>query len=304
MNKKYQYQFTIFTPTFNRKRLLIKVYESLKIQSFKNFEWVIVDDGSTDNTEKLTKCWIKENLIPIRYFKQTNQGKHVAINLGVKQAKGEFFLIIDSDDYCVYNALEKLVFYWNKIPEEEIERFTGIMSTCMDKNRKIIGDGLPSQIIDTSIINICYKLKITGDKWGFFLTEILKKYPFPIIDNEKFITEALIWNRIALKYKMRFINEKLLVVNYQDDGLSSSSLKIRVKNPLGTILYYKEFISLPVSFIWKLRNYINYLRFSFHAKKQISKQIMIVNNHFLKISTLVTLPFAYFMYINDKIKIK
>lgn len=303
MNNIYSYQFTIFTPTFNRSHLLINVYDSLKKQSFKNFEWLIVDDGSTDNTENLVANWVKENTISIRYFKQENQGKHVAVNFGVQNAKGEFFLIIDSDDFCIDNALEKFISYWNNISETKKSEFAGIMSVCINKEGKTIGDEFPAQIIDVSFIDMYYRLKIKGDKWGFFLTNILKEFPFPVIDNENFITEALVWNRIALKYKTRFINEKLLVVAYQNDGLSSSSLKMRMKNPFGAILYYKEFISLPVSFIWKFRNYINYLRFSFHANKQIFQQITNINNHLLKIFTIIALPVAYFMYINDNIKI-
>jgi len=304
MNNSYSFQFTIFTATFNRGHLLANLNNSLKTQSFKNFEWIIVDDGSTDNTENLVSGWIKENNIPIRYFKQKNQGKHVAINLGVREAKGEFFLIIDSDDYCVNNALEKFMFYRNTIPKEKINEFVGIMSVCKDKNGKTIGDEFPSQIIDTSIIDMCYRLKIKGDKWGFLKTEILKEYPFPIINNEKFLPEALVWNRIGLKYKIRFINEKLLVVEYQKDGLSSSSIKIRVKNPLGVTLYYKEFLSLPVSFMWKIRNLINYIRFSFHAKKNIIKQISCLDNFSLKLIYPILIPTAYFMYINDNKKIK
>ena len=302
MNNTYSHQFTIFTPTFNRGNLLVNAYNGLKKQSFKNFEWIIVDDGSTDNTESLVTNWTKENIIPIRYFKQENQGKHAAINFGVQEAKGEFFLIIDSDDYCVDNALEKFMSYWNDIPKEEISKFASIMSMCIDKNGKIIGDELPAQTIDIPFTDIYYRLKIKGDKWGFFLTNVLKEFPFPIIDNEKFITEALVWNRIALKYKTRFINEKLLVVAYQNDGLSSSSLKIRMENPLGAILYYKEFLSLPVNLIWKFRNYINYLRFSFHAKKQIFQQIIDINNCLLRICSVLALPVAYLMYINDNIK--
>jgi glycosyltransferase involved in cell wall biosynthesis len=304
MKSLHTHKFTVFTPTFNRKELLKPLYQSLKQQTFKDFEWLIVDDGSTDDTESLIFDWIKENLIPIRYFKQKNQGKHMAINLGVQQAKGEFFLIIDSDDYCVNDALERFVFYWNNIPEEKRNEFAGIMSNCKDVNGNIIGSELTCPIIDASIIDAYHKFKIRGDKCGFYLTEILKKYPFPIIDNEKFLTEALIWNRIGLKYKILFVNEKLFTKNYQSNGLSDLSLKLRVKNPLGAILYYQEFLSLPVSFKWKMRNFINYLRFSFHAKKNIFKQISLLNNLWLKLISPVFVIISYFIYKLDVQKIK
>ena len=300
----YSCKFTVFTPTFNREKLLVNLYDSLKRQTFKNFEWLIVDDGSTDNTESLVKGWIKEKFVQIRYIKQKNQGKFIAINTGVQEALGELFLITDSDDYCEDNALEKFLFCWKNIPANKKTEFTGVMALCVDKNNQIIGDEFPTDIFDYSWIDLRFKFNIKGDKWGFYKTEILKEYPFPVIDNEKFLTEGLIWNRIGLKYKIRFINEKLLVVNYQKDGYSSHSLKLRMIYPLGAILYYKEFLSLPVNFIWKMRNFINYLRFSFHAKKNIFLQINIINNFWLKLISPIILFISYLFYIIDTTKIK
>lgn len=304
MNNSYSYKFTIFTATFNRSLLLVNVYESLKRQTFKDFEWLIVDDGSTDDTDNLVSVWLKEKIIPIRYIKQSNQGKHVATNLGVQKALGEFFLIVDSDDYFVDNALEKFIFYWEKIPAGQINSFSGIMANCVDKQGLLIGGKFPKDIFDEYFINTFYKFNVKGDKCGFFKTEILKEYPFPVIDNEKFLTEALVWNRISLKFKTRFINEELLIVNYQKDGLSGSSLKLRARYPLGAVLYYKEFISLPVSVLWKIRNLINYLRFSFHSGKNIFSQIFLLDNLFFKLISIILLPVSYFIYRSDIVKIK
>ncbi len=304
MSNKILYQFTVFTATFNRGHLLMNVYNGLKKQTFKDFEWIIVDDGSTDSTEKFVSAWIKENCIPIRYFKQENQGKQSAFNFGVQEAEGKFFLNIDSDDYCVDTALEKLIFYWQSIPETEQKEFSGIMSLCVDRNNQLIGDKFPKDIFDSSWIETFYVYNVKGDKWGFFKTEIFKKYPFPIINNEKFISEAIVFNRIGLQYKTRFINEKLLVVEYQKDGYSKSSLRLRMANPLGTLLYYKEFLSLPVNPAWKIRNFINYLRFSFHAKKNIFVQISCLAIVWLKIISPAIAPIAYYLYVMDNKKIK
>lgn len=304
MNNIYSYKFTVFTATFNRGSLLVNVYESLKSQSFQDFEWLIVDDGSTDNTENLVSVWLEEKIIPIRYIKQLNQGKHVAINLGVQKAAGELFLMIDSDDYFVDNALEKFISYWEKIPAGKRISFSGIMANCVDQQGLLIGTKFPKDIFDESFINTFYRFNIKGDKCGFFKTEILKEYPFPVIDKEKFLSEALVWNRISLKFKTRFINEELLIVDYQKDGLSGSSLKLRVKYPFGAVLYYKEFVSLPVGILWKIRNLINYLRFSFHSKKNIFEQILILDNLFFKLISIILLPVVYFIYRADIVKIK
>lgn len=300
----YKYKFTVFTPTFNRAKLLPALYKSLKQQTFKDFEWLIIDDGSTDDTENMVLSWINEKSITIRYIKQKNQGKFIAINVGVKEALGEFFLIIDSDDYCLDNALEKLLSYWDKIPENEKIDFSGVMSLCIDKNNKTIGDKFPKDIFDYSWIDLRFKFNIKGDKWGFYTTEILKKYPFPVIGNEKFLSEGIIWNRIGLKYKTRFINESLLVVDYQKDGYSSYSRKLRMIYPLGAILYYKEFLTLPVNFLWKMRNFINYLRFSFHAKKSFYKQVTEINNIWLKLISPGLIIISYLVYKFDTLKVK
>jgi len=261
MNHSHLYKFTVFTATFNRADILPNVYESLRLQTFKDFEWIVVDDGSTDGTRGLIEKWIKEKEITIRYFKQENKGKHTAINFGVSKAQGELFLIIDSDDICVKDALEILNDDWNNIVDDEKVKYAGIFSNCKNKNGNIIGNKFPQDIFDSNMLDIYYKYGVKGDKWGFFRIDILKEFVFPEIKGEKFITEALIWNQISLKYLFRFINKQLLIVEYQEDGLSQNSFKVRAKNPIGTCLYYKSFLSLPVPLHWKFRAVLNYIRF-------------------------------------------
>jgi glycosyltransferase involved in cell wall biosynthesis len=295
------YKFTVFTATYNRSHLLGRVYESLKKQTFKDFEWIIVDDGSSDKTNELVQSWIKEGNLAISFFQQKNSGKHVAINLGVSRAQGELFLILDSDDECFSNSLEKLNFYWEKIPYEKKNSFSGVYGNCIDRNNQIIGSKFPSDLIDVSFLDIYYKFNIKGDKWGFFRTDILKEYSFPVIEGEKFLTEAVAWNRIALKYKTRFVNENFLLVEYQSNGLSGQSLKVRVKNPLGAALYYGEFLSMPIPVYWKIRGLLNYLRFSFHGNLNIFKQISKINHYFFG---LFLLPLGYIIYRNDLKKLR
>ncbi|MGC9064033.1 MAG: glycosyltransferase family A protein, partial [bacterium] len=110
---------TLFTPTYNREKLLSRLYESIKRQSFSNFEWIIVDDGSTDNTEQIVESWLKESTFDIRYFYQQNSGKHIAINKGVREARGELFFIIDSDDWLGDDSLQDIWQTWQSIPEKQ-----------------------------------------------------------------------------------------------------------------------------------------------------------------------------------------
>jgi hypothetical protein len=195
-------------------------------------------------------------------------------------------------------------FYWEDIDPEIKANFSGIFSNCLDSKRQVIGSKFPEPIFDGSFIDIFYKYNVKGDKWGFFRTEILKQFPFPVIAGEKFLSEALVWNRVALQFKTRFINEGLSLVEYQPDGLSSRSLLLRIKNPQGAILYYREFLDLPLALYWKLRNLLNYLRFSFHGRTKIFQQIISLKNYFLIFCSLLLLPVAYFIYKNDRRHVK
>lgn len=299
MENNFRYKFTVFTSTYNRGHILGRVYESLKKQTFRNFEWIIIDDGSNDDTCEIVEKWINEDEISIRSFSQKNSGKHIAINSGVEKAQGELFLIIDSDDQCVPYALEKFNILWEKIDKIDKKNFSGVFANCFNKKNEIIGTKFPNDIFDNNFIDVFYRYSIKGDKWGFFRTDILKQYPFPVIDQEKFLSEALIWNRISLKFKTRFINEKLLLAEYQSDGLSKNSLKLRVQYPKGTTLYYKEFLALPVPLFWKIRNLINYIRFSFHEHNKISKQVVILTNNYLKFFYFFFLPVGYLFFRRD-----
>ena len=199
-SQHYQYVFTVFTPTFNRAHTLHRVYESLKAQTYRDFEWLIVDDGSTDNTRKLVEQWQQENLFPIRYLYQENSGKHIAFNRGVREAKGELFLTFDSDDSCVPQALERFKYHWDSIPEDKKEKFSAVTALCINQEGEQIGNSFPFEVTDSDSIEIRTKYGVVGEKWGFQRTEVLKMFPFPEIPGEKFITEGIVWNRLSRQY--------------------------------------------------------------------------------------------------------
>jgi glycosyltransferase involved in cell wall biosynthesis len=301
---KYKYKFTVFTPSFNRANLLGNLYNSLKRQTFKDFEWIIVNDGSVDNTEELVLSWIEEGIINIKYFSQENKGIPSSFNFGVQKAKGKFFLFLGSDDFLLDKALERFLFYWDSIPKKDKQFFSGVCANCVyKKNNKIVGGVLGQEVIDTFPIKFNYKFKkIKGDRYGFQKTSILKEHPFPIFSKEKHISPAIIWNEIGLKYKTRYVNEALVVVEYQEDGITAHSLETRIRNIKGTVFYYLSFLKLKVSFYWKVRNLINYSRFSFHASSTIKKQVSDISTFYLKILYFLLLPFSFFFYFLDRKK--
>lgn len=299
MNKEFLYKFTVFTPTYNRADLLSRVYNSLTRQTCKDFEWLVVDDGSTDGTEALVASWISDAIINIRYYRQVNSGKHVAINLGVEKALGELFLIIDSDDYCLDNSLERFNYNWNKINQKERIGISGIFVNCINKKNQIIGTEFPFDFYISDMFDVFYDKRVKGDKWGFFRTDILRQYKFPIFPGENFLTEALVWNRIALKYKTVFVNENLLVVEYQSNGLSAGSLRLRIKNFQGATAYYREFYSLPVPYFFKIKNLVNYIRFSLHGGVGLSKQINDFKGLLARLMILIFFPMGVVFYLKD-----
>lgn len=279
--------FTVFTPTYNRAHTLRNVYDSLLSQTLKNFEWLIVDDGSADQTKEIIQSFIDEKYIKIRYFQQSNGGKHVAFNRGVVEAKGDLFLTLDSDDGCIPTALERFYLNWLEIPEPKRKEFSGITCLCKDELGCIVGSELPKPILEGFPYEIVKKYIIKGEKWGFHKTAILRNYPFPVFPTERYVAESLVWNRIGLVYKIKFINEALRIYVNSSDGLSRSVTKLRQSNPNGTMLYYAEAILMPGKFTDKLKAYSNLWRFAFHSKK--TKELVKIRrkNHLLIIGFIV-----------------
>ena len=234
-------KITVFTPTYNRAYILENLYRSLQRQTFRDFEWLIVDDGSSDNTKELVLKWQKEeNHFLIRYFYKENGGKHRAINYGVERAEGELFFIVDSDDYLTNDSLEKIAKY-----TKEIENDLSYCGVCGLKGHSVsdeIGTTFEGKTIDITMLDR-EKYGIQGDKAEVFYTSLLKCYPFPSYDGETFLTECVVWDKIANDgYKMRFFNEIIYIGDYLSDGLTTHSDELFLKNPKGYGLYlYQSF---------------------------------------------------------------
>ncbi len=287
---------TIFTPTYNRGKLLPRLYESIRKQTVNDFEWIIVDDGSTDDTEQICKKFANEkNNFSITYIKQLNGGKHRAVNRGVKEAKGKLFFIADSDDMLLPRSIEIIFNQYQQIKNNNT--FGGICGLDCYKNSKIVGNGLVKEFIDCNSIEIRYKYKVVGDLKEVFYTHIIRKYPFPEIKGERFVPEALIWNRIAKQYKLRFINQAIYQVEYQDEGLTKQIIKIRMKSPIASMMTYAEMLEINIPFKQKLKAGINYWRFRWCYKNNStykSNNIPIISWKYY-----LLYPLGWLMHIND-----
>lgn len=274
-------QFTIFTPTYNRKDYLKILYKSLLEQTFKDFEWLIVDDGSSDGTEMEVKKFIEEDKLKITYFKQQNGGKHRAINRGVELAKGEFFFIVDSDDYLPINSLEIINSKINLINNVNTVGVIGLKQTM---GGILLGSKFPKSDILLNHIVRCYRLKLKGDYAEVIKTDILKQFKFPDFEGEKFCAEGLIWNRIAnAGFNFLCFNEVIYHGEYLDVGLTANSIKNRHRNNQYSSLLYQELSnSKDLPFLQIIRTRINLYRF---------KKNIYINN--FKLVDIISLPIGF-----------
>lgn len=254
---------TVFTPTYNRAYILPKLYESLKKQICNDFEWLIVDDGSTDETEKIVRGWLTEETFPVRYIKQLNGGKHAAINRGVLETKSELFFIVDSDDQLTPDAIAIIKQKYQEVRDDDT--VAGIIGMRIYPDGKRIGGEASFEDTICTRSDFRYKKKINGDLAEVYKTDILRKYPFPIIEGEKFCPESVVWLKIAKKYKLLFVNKGIYVCEYLADGLTHHVDQIRIKSPhLAVVNYVLEYESdIPLKI--KIKDAINYWRFRFHC---------------------------------------
>lgn len=286
---------TVFTPTYNRAYIIENLYKSLKRQTCKDFEWLVVDDGSTDNTSELFERWKSEKDFNVRYIKLNNGGKHRAINRGVKEAWGEFFFIVDSDDYLTNNAIERIEEHFLSLKDDSA--FAGVCGLRCFPNGSRIGGDYNFGLLDCTPLDLRFKYKIKGDLAEVIKTTIMKEYPFPEIDNERFCPEAVLFNRIAQKYKLRYFYEKIYVCDYLSDGLSAKITRIRMRSPKSSMICYSELANYKVPFCQKLRAAINFWRFSFCSKEPFETKLRRIG-----IRWLFMLPIGYLIHIKDQIQ--
>ena len=296
--------FTVATPTFNRAHTLPRAYESLQRQSFRDFEWLIVDDGSTDDTRTLVHRWQEEADFPIRYYWQENQGKHVAHNTAAGLARGELTVILDSDDQLVDDALERLRGHWEAIPPHERSRFAGVEGLAAYLDGEIEGTPFPKDVLDSDYIEIRGKYGVTGDKKGAIRTDLLRAFPFPHFPGEKHIRPSLLWRRLSCDYTFRFINEVIQLKELQPGGLSSDRFRLRMNNPRGFRYYYREEVNRygeRNTLRQRLDSCAKYVRFSLHSGIGYRQQCREIDAPWL---WFLSIPKGTLVWLRDRVKMR
>ena len=292
---------TIFTPTYNRRLLMESLYQSLLAQTEKNFEWLVVDDGSTDDTEKyFSKLLSQTQPFPIHYIRQNNGGKHRAINRGVKEANGNFFFIVDSDDTLLPQAIEKINQWISTL--DDSHKWCGVAGLRGFTDNKVIGDRPSFRFIDAKNTER-RKHHLEGDKAEVYVTDVLKKHPFPEIPDENFISEEIVWNAIARDdYYLRWFNEIIYICSYLGNGLTKDNSKDE-RNPRGRLLWAKgQLESFPDD--WRKRySAIAIYYYAVHKKKKKKEIANDLGVSIFKVlcAKIIYKLFLLFFHLTDKL---
>jgi glycosyltransferase involved in cell wall biosynthesis len=288
---------TVFTPAYNRAHTLPRTYESLLAQDCKDFIWLIVDDGSADNTAELVRSWQeKDNGFEIRYIYKENGGMHTAHNTAYEHIDTELNTCIDSDDKLAPGAVEKILKKWEQVKDQG---YAGIIALDSDFDGNVIGKGFPEGLTETTVIGY-YAAGGSGDKKLVYRTDVINQYPpYPVFEGEKYVSLAYKYRLIDQTYKMAVLDEILCNVEYQPDGSSGTMWKQYLKNPKGWMFWRKVQMQYPYS---TKRLVIDCIHYS-------SSSIIAKDSHFItesprKLLTLLCAPLGALLTIYIKRKVR
>ena len=300
-------RITVLTPTFNRAHTLHRCFDSLSQQTFSDFEWVVIDDGSVDGTEALVKAWAAEAAFPIHYQWKENGGKPSAVNAGLEVARGQYIGILDSDDALLPDTLEVMLRAWDEIPAEQRDRYWTVIGLCRNaKTRTVDGDRFPEGTPDATWEDLCFKWKTGGEKWGLMRTDLLRQAIPKESLKYQYAPPSLRWGRVARSRLYRCLN---VVVRdyYIPEGPRTghlSGLENRIRNAEGFLLADIDVLNhdLPtcsrLSPLYFCKRAIQYARFGFHAKNVMGlwRQLRPFEARAL---VLVYLPVGFLLYSHD-----
>ncbi len=292
-------KLTVFTPTYNRAHLLGRLYQSLCEQTCDDFEWLIVDDGSVDDTSSVCQRLIDDGKITIRYYRKENGGKHTAINEGVRLAKGELFFIVDSDDYLTNDAVEAICTEWGIVKDKNLCGMAFLrgayVNGCLESKKESV---FPENHFIGNFIDVKYNKGSSADNAEVWVTECLKDYPFNIYPNERFMSEGMVWIRLAKDKQMLFVNRIIYVCEYLEGGLTKQGKKLRFMCPKGGVEGSLETMSHHFNIKMRIKQtllYIVYCKFD-------NRNVLEMFKCPYKMLVASCLPLGYVLYYYWKYK--
>lgn len=287
---------SIITPVYNREKLLEKCFQSLMLQTKKDFEWIIIDDGSTDNSLGVARSFKADFLIKV--ITKQNGGKHTALNASHPYIEGKYVLMLDSDDLLIPSAVEDVISGWNKYDNHdeigivtflkgEDEQHPSCMAYPDDEEKPV------------DIIRYQRKCISSNDACEVIRTELFKEYPFPVFEGEKFIAEGALWTRVGLTYKCVYINKVIYLADYLEGGLTKLGKPLRVHNPNGG-MYVSNLGMCRKNFLKsRIKNGLLYTCYGFFAKKSVAAMW---KQSYSKVLMCLCLPFGFALYLYWKKK--
>ena len=287
---------TVLVPAYNRAHTIGRTYESLGRQTCKDFEWLVIDDGSADNTRALVEGWIKEDKIPVRYIYQQNQGMHGAHNTAYRNIATELNTCIDSDDYMPDDAVEKIVTFWKQYGSD---RYAGIIGLDQTMDGKIIGTKFPADRKTTTLYGF-YARGGRGGKKLVYRTEVIRQYPeYPLFEGEKYVSLGYKYQLIDQDSELLALNEPLVTVEYQDDGSSRNMYRQYWNNPQGFAFIRKVDMRLVPDRKRKFMSCIHYVSSSLRAENS-----RFIQESPLPFLTILAVLQGYMLYKYTEYKVK
>jgi glycosyltransferase involved in cell wall biosynthesis len=294
-------RIAVCTPTHDRAATLPRVHESLCAQTFPDFEWLVIDDGSTDDTPEVITALAARSPFAVRYFRQENAGKHVALNRASRECRSFFLAILDSDDWYLPNCLERLVHHWDRLPDPS--RYAEVQGLCADERGTVLGDRYPTDIFDADYYAMTQVYRLRGDRAGMIRADVLRAHPFPEAFPTTFLPEAIVLNRIALSYLIRGFNEVIAHKEYLPGGLTRSRAHLNRGAAGPRLLQLEELLAMaktrPLPADVRLKAYANLSRYGLHEGRHPWTQARRAPSAAL---WLATFPLGVGLYVRDRFR--
>lgn len=281
---------SIITPTYNRAHTLPNCFESLCRQTNKDFEWILIDDGSTDGTEELAKTF-ENGLFPYTYIKKENGGKHTALNASHPYIRGKYVLMLDSDDILTEDAVSTALSEWSKWEDDpEVGIVTLLKGSDTDHpNCYAADENVPVDIMAYPRIR-----PVSNDACEVIRTELFLKYPFPVFPGERFLSEGALWNRVSFTHKCVYVNRVVYLCSYLEGGLTKSGRPLRIRNPLGGMYTANLNMAKKNSLKRRIKNGLLYTCYGCFAHKGLRHQLK-ESDHPLLVA--LCSPFGFVLYL-------
>jgi glycosyltransferase involved in cell wall biosynthesis len=294
-------RIAVCTPTYNRAATLPRLHQSLCAQSFRDFEWLVIDDGSTDETPELITALAARSPFAVRYFRQENAGKHAALNRASRECRSSFVAVLDSDDWYLPNCLERLVYHWDGLTDPA--RYAEVQGLCADERGTVLGDKYPTDIFDADYYELTQVFRLRGDRAGMIRADVLRAHPFPEGFASTLVPEAIVHNRIALSYLIRGFNEVIAQKEYLPDGLTRGRAHRHGEASGPRLLHLEELLAMaktrPLPANVRFKAYANLSRYGLHERCRPWTQARKAPSPAL---WLATFPLGVALYVRDRIR--